>query len=130
MTENQTTTTTTEQRQDLLATSRWEASGWDPWAELEARPEVELMWHDIADIAGGAAYMKVGTRRHFIVLSPALADDRARAEALTHELCHHQRGVVYPSATAETMDCEERVVRAMTRRRMAHYRPAVDSATS
>lgn len=115
----------TDRRQEPLAASLWEASGWDPWAELAARPDVEIVVHVLADTTGGACYVRLPDRA-IIVLSPALSDDRARAEALTHELCHHQRGVVCPPATAETMDGEERVVWAMTRRRMAHYRPAGD----
>jgi hypothetical protein len=98
-----------------MTTEPTTSAEWDPWAELARREHIELLFDPVAEEAGGA-FVAVRGPRTFIVLSPRLAP-WARAEALTHELIHEERGL--PEGGAD--DLEEAVVRRLTAGRMAFY---------
>jgi hypothetical protein len=77
---------------------------------------VTLVFHEAADVAGGAFYGHDGDRAA-IVVSPGLGRVERRCH-LGHELVHDERRITSPSATDATMEREEVIVRREAARRL------------
>ena len=86
----------------------------NPWAELRARPHLELQWAALPDGTSGLWMPGV------IVLDERL-DRVQRRCTLMHELIHDERRVAWPDATAATMAKEEAIVRRETARRLVPH---------
>lgn len=67
--------------------------GWNPWAALRARRDVELVITPLPPACGGAAYWAPEDLPAVIVLDRGLTQVERNA-ALAHELVHHERGLV------------------------------------
>lgn len=87
---------------------------WNPWAELRAREELELVWVDVPE---GGALVDDGQQRR--VMMSARLGRRSRSEVLTHELAHDERDVLDgPDTHPLTMQLEEERVRRITASRL------------
>lgn len=62
-----------------------------PWRELWEREHLELVLDRLPAVAGGALYWPLGRRRALVAIDRQLGP-RERADALTHELVHDERG--------------------------------------
>lgn len=86
------------------------AVGWDAWKELEQRQHIELRRAPILP-DHGRIYRRVGTRSTVIVLHCSLTQ-RERTAALTHELVHDERDILYdPTTPRALIEKEEAAVR-------------------
>lgn len=62
-----------------------------PWRELRAREHLVFVLERLPAVAGGALYWPLGRRRALVAIDRQLGR-RERADALTHELVHDERG--------------------------------------
>lgn len=88
---------------------------WNPWRELRARGDVELVWADMGGCPGRAERDAAGER---ILLDPTLGRI-ARNAVLAHELVHLERGILYDASTPGALvDKEEAAVEAIVADRL------------
>jgi len=97
------------------------AAHYDPRSAIDARPDLVLVFDEVAGLMGGGLHTRRGSVG-VIVVDPQLEGADRRA-VLTHELVHHERGDAPagadPPAGLELLaDREERAVDAEVARRL------------
>ena len=103
------------------------AAPYDPRSAIDARPDLVLVFDEVAGLMGGGLHARRGSVG-VIVVDPQLEGADRRA-VLTHELVHHERGDAPAGADAPAglellADREERAVDAEVARRLVPPRPA------
>src|SRR6476646_1362241 len=91
------------------------AAHYDPRSAIDARPDLVLVFDEVAGLMGGVLHTRRGSVG-VIVVDPQLEGADRRA-VLTHELVHHERGDA-PAGTELLADREERAVDAEVARRL------------
>ncbi len=94
---------------------------YDPRSVIEARPDVLLVFDEVAGLMGGGLHARRGSVG-VIVVDPHLGEADRRA-VLTHELVHHERGdpmtdLDAPAGLELLRDREERAVDDEVARRL------------
>ncbi|HET9692321.1 MAG TPA: hypothetical protein VFP61_14310 [Acidimicrobiales bacterium] len=93
-----------------------EETGWNPWRALRERKHLTLEWRELD--SADALLVDAGGGRRRVILDWRLGR-RARSAALTHELVHDERGLLYDLSTPGPLVAkEEAAVRAETARRL------------
>lgn len=97
------------------------ADPYDPRSVIEARPDVVLVFDEVARLMGGGLHARRGSVG-VIVIDPQLGEADRRA-VLTHELVHHERGdpvvgLDAPDRLGLLRDREERAVDEEVARRL------------
>lgn len=88
---------------------------WHPWRALRARPDIILRW---AIFPPGTNGRIVDTGRYTIVELDGRLRYEGRRCTLTHELIHHERGILPRDAPEYLRVKDEAQVRAETARRL------------
>jgi hypothetical protein len=94
---------------------------YDPRSDIESRPDLLLVFDEVAGLMGGGLHARRGGLG-VIVVDPQLGEADRRA-VLTHELIHHERGapvagVEAPAGLEVLRDREERAVDDEVARRL------------
>ena len=97
------------------------AAPYDPRSVIESRPDLLLVFDEVAGLMGGGLHARRGGLG-VIVVDPQLGEADRRA-VLTHELIHHERGdplagVEAPAGLELLRDREERAVDDEVARRL------------
>lgn len=71
--------------------------GWNPWRSLREQPDLEFALGPLSDRFGGAVYSPVPAEGWAAIVIDNRLSRTERADALAHELVHHERGGTCPT---------------------------------